>query len=339
VGLGLLVAFLTDYLERQIDDGPIEIALSILIPYAVYLAADAVHASGVLAVVACGLFLSRRSAHFFTPAVRIQVWSFWESFTYVLNGLVFVLIGLQLSHIRSAIRGYSLSTLIVDGAVFSLLIILLRLAWVYPAAGLAWLLRTRIGNRKESLPRANQIFVIGWTGMRGVVSLAAALALPEMLNNGSPFPQRSLIIFLTFCVILVTLVLQGVTLPPLIRALKLAGAAGRNCEEVEARRIVIEAAVSYLEEAKQQDVPETASLYEDLERHYRHRLASLRPRASHEQPMDAHARYVELSREAQRVERETAISLRNQGRISDEVLRRVERELDLSESRYLLRES
>ncbi len=339
IGLGLLFALVVDYVERQFDDGPIEIALSVLVPYAVYLAADAVRASGVLAVVACGLLLSRRSVYFFTPAVRIQVWSFWESFTFVLNGVVFVLIGLQLFHIRSAIRGYSLGTLLLDGAAFSLLIILLRLAWTYPAAGLSWLLRTRIGHHREKPPGARQIFVVGWTGMRGVVSLAAALALPQAMESGSPFSQRNLIVFLTFCVIFVTLVLQGITLPPLVRALKLAGAAGPDCEELEARRIVIEAAVSHLEEAKPKDREESASLYEDLVHHYRQRLASLRSTPEDETALSGHDRYIELSREVLRVEREAAVSLWNEGRINDEVLRRIERELDLNESRFLLGES
>jgi CPA1 family monovalent cation:H+ antiporter len=339
VGLGLLTALIVDYVERKFDDGPIEIALSVLVPYAVYLAADAVHASGVLAVVACGLLVSRRSVYFFSPAVRIQAWSFWASFTFVLNGVVFVLIGLQLFHIRSSIREYSLASLLFDGVTFSLLIILLRLAWAYPGAGLSWLIQTKIRKHKEKPPGARQIFVVGWTGMRGVVSLAAALALPQVLENGSPFWERNLIIFLTFCVIFVTLVLQGITLPPLIRALKLAGTAGPNCEELEARRIVLEAAVSHLEESKAKDREEAAGLYEDLAQHYRQRLVSLRPVPENEAALSNHDRYVELSREALRVERETVVSLWNQGRINDDVLRRIERELDLSESRFLLNES
>ena len=275
IALGLLVGFVADYIERRIDDGPIEITLSILIPYAAYLAAEEVHTSGVLAVVACGLLLSRRSANFFSPSVRLQAWSVWESLNFVLNGLVFVLIGLQLPASRASIRGYSLSTLVVDGAVFSVLLILLRVVWVFPGAGLSWLVRTRLLHQRERPPRRRQIFVLGWTGMRGVVSLAAALALPALLADGRPFPQRDLIVFLTFCVICVTLILQGVILPPLIRAPGLAGAAGPNCEEQEARRIVIDAAVSHLNDAKEKDGEETVALYEDLTRHYHQRRASL----------------------------------------------------------------
>lgn len=333
IGLGLLVGLIVDYIERRIDDGPIEITLSILVPYAVYLAADEVHASGVLAVVACGLFLSRRSASFFTPTVRIQIWSVWQSLNFVLNGFVFVLIGLQLPAIRASIRGYSLSALLLDGAIFSAILILLRLVWVYPGAGISWLVRTRLGHQNERRPRARAIFVLGWTGMRGVVSLAAAIALPAVLADGSPFPQRDLIVFLTFCVIFVTLVLQGITLPPLIRALGLAGGAGPNCEELEARRIVIEAAVSHLEDAKEKDSKESAPLYEDLTGHYRQRLANLQPGEGNQEQMTDHERHLELSLEALRVERETAILLRDEGRINDEVLRRIEHELDLSESR------
>jgi len=333
IALGLLVGFVAYYIERRIDDGPIEITLSILIPYAAYLAAEQVHASGVLAVVACGLFLSRRSANFFSPSVRLQAWSVWESLNYVLNGLVFVLIGLQLPEIRASIRGYSLSTLVVDGAVFSVLLILLRLLWVFPGAGVAWLVRTRLLHQRERRPRPRQTFILGWTGMRGVVSLAAALALPALLADGSPFPQRDLIIFLTFCVICVTLVLQGVTLPPLIRAFGLAGAAGPNCEEQEARRIMIDAAVSHLTDAKEKDSEEAAALYEDLTRHYHQRLASLEHGEVNQGQITDHDRHLELSLEALRVERETAVRLRDEGRINDDVLRLIERELDLSESR------
>ena len=334
VGLGLLVGWIVDYIERHIDDGPIEITLSILTPYTVYLAADAVHASGVLAVVACGLFLSRRSANFFSSSVRIQIWSFWQSFTFVLNGLVFVLIGLQLPVIRASIREYSLPRLVLEGAIFSVLLILLRLVWVFPGARVGYFLRTRFAHQNEKPPSARQTFVIGWTGMRGVVSLAAALALPIVVADGSPFPHRNVIVFLTFCVIVVTLVLQGITLAPLIRALRLSGSAGPDDEEQEARRIVIEAALSHLEAGKAKDTEESSGDYDHLADHYRKRLSALSAAEGSLEDIEAHDRYIELTREMLRVERETAVRLRNEGRINDEVLRRLERELDLNESRF-----
>jgi len=168
-----------------------------------------------------------------------------------------------------------------------------------------------------------------------VVSLAAALSLPRFLENGSDFPQRNFIVFLTFCVILVTLVLQGITLTPLVRILGLAGAAGPNCEELEARRIVLEAAVAHLESSKLKDEEETYESYEHLIEHYQNRLASLQPEAENEGSATDHRRYIELTRATYRIERETAVRLRNDGRINDQVLRRIERELDLNESRFL----
>jgi CPA1 family monovalent cation:H+ antiporter len=336
IGLGLLVGLVVDYIERRINDGPVEITLSILTPYAVYFAAQEVHASGVLAVVACGLFVSRRSDNFYSPEVRIQVYSVWDSLNFVLNGLVFVLIGLQLPAILASIRGYSLGTLLLDGAIFSVLLILLRLAWVFPGAGVSWLVRTRLLHQNEPWHGLRQIFVTGWTGMRGVVSLAAALALPTLLADGSPFPQRNLIVFLVFCVICVTLVLQGVTLPPLIRALGLAGGSGPKREEQEARRIVIEAAISHLRKAQVKDSKESAPHYEELIRHYHELLARLQTRDGRHVDVLDHERYFEIFLEAVRVERETVIRLRDESRISDEVLRIIERELDLTESRLAL---
>ncbi len=335
IAIGLAIGWFVDHFERRIDDGPIEVTISILVPYATYLAAQAVHASGVLAVVSCGLFLSRRSARLFSPAVRLGAMAFWQSFTFILNGLVFVLIGLQFPSVRASIQSYRPWTLLMYGAIFSVLLIILRLAWTFPGAGLAYWIRTRFLHHNEGLPPARQVFVVGWTGMRGVVSLAAALALPTVLRDGSPFPHRNMIVFLTFCVIFVTLVLQGLTLPPLIRFLGLAGAEGPNCEELEARRIVIQAALDHLEGASARDNHEFKKVYEDLMHHYRERLSSLKVNTSPGEEVTDHERYLALSLESLRVERETAIRLRNESRINDSVLRRIERELDLSESKLV----
>jgi monovalent cation/hydrogen antiporter len=332
VAIGLAVGWIVDHFERWIDDAPIEVTISILVPYMAYLAAQGVHASGVLAVVSCGLFLSRRSAQLYSPSVRIGLGSVWESLTFILNGLVFVLIGLQFSAIRNSIRSYHLSTIVIYGAVFSLLLVLLRLTWVFPGAHLSHFVRIRLGQRTEGPLEPRQVFVLGWTGMRGVVSLAGALALPTLLRDGSPFPQRNLIICLTFCVIFVTLVLQGLTLPPLIRLLGLAGGKGPDCEELEARRIAAQAALDQLESAKLRDREEATKIYDDVANHYRARLASLKVDAN---PKDVTAseRHRTVFLEGIAVERATTIRLRDEGRIGDTVLRRIERELDLDESR------
>jgi CPA1 family monovalent cation:H+ antiporter len=336
IGIGLIIGEIVHLIEHRIDDAPIEIALSILTPYVAYLAADSVRASGVLAVVACGLYLSRKSSHFFSANVRLQAWAVWDSLTFILNGLVFVLIGLQLPYVLGEIRDHSLGALIAYGAIFSALLILLRLMWTFPGAHLAYFLRRKFSHQHERTPGGRQIFVVGWTGMRGVISLAAAIALPQTLANGSPFAQRNMIIFLAFSVILVTLVLQGLTLPPLIRALGLAGAGEAQPEEKQARRAILEAALAYLKKAKDNGA-DSAEVYADLMQHYQHRLEVLGTQESAEVSgsRNFYKRFIDVSREALRIQRRTAVQLRNQGQISDELLRDLERELDLDEARLL----
>src|SRR4051812_1046782 len=336
IGVGLLIGEIVHIVEHRIDDAPIEIVLGILTCYVAYLAADFIHASGVLSVVTCGLYLSRKSSHFFSPSVRLQAWAVWESLTFGLNGLVFVLIGLQLPFVMAAIRDHTLRTLVLYGLSFSGLLILLRLIWMFPGAYLANVIRRRILHQKEPAPPARHIFVVGWTGMRGVVSLAAAIALPQALSDGTPFPQRNMIIFLAFSVILVTLVLQGLTLPSLIRALGVAGTSDEHPEEREARRTILQAALDQVEKSKEKVGPASAEIYDDLAQHYRSRLTTLEENTDGgKDPTspDFYSRYLEVSRELLRVERQTAIQLRNRGRIGDDLLRQIEHELDLSEAR------
>jgi CPA1 family monovalent cation:H+ antiporter len=341
LALGLLVGLIAEWLEHRIDDGPIEIVLSVLIPYAAYLAAETIHASGVLAVVACGLYMSNKSAHFFSPSVRVQVLAVWDAFTFILNGLVFVLIGLQLPFVLAGIREYSLRQLLLYGALFSGIVILLRLMWMFPSARIANLIRRKLLHQDVAAPSRRQLFVAGWTGMRGVVALAAAMSLPEKLANGTDFPQRNLIIFLTFSVILVTLVLQGLTLPPLIRALGLAGITGRSREEDDARRAMIDAALKQLRLEREHDSEQFREVYEEIEERYRHRIGSLQESENasgdHESAMHV-TRYKQLLQQLIRIERHTAVNLRNQGRLNDQVLRRIEHELDLTEIRLSIME-
>jgi CPA1 family monovalent cation:H+ antiporter len=338
IAIGLVIGEIVHLVEHRVDDAPIEIALSILTPYVAYLVADFVRASGVLAVVACGLYLSRKSSHFFSPTVRLQAWAVWESLTFILNGLVFVIIGLQLPYVMDTIRDHNLHTLILYGFVFSGFLILLRVIWMFPGAYLANVIRRRLLHQDDQLPPARNIFVVGWTGMRGVVSLAAAIALPQTLSDGAPFTQRNMIVFLAFSVILVTLVLQGLTLPPLIRALGVAGVSGSHPEEKEARRTILQAALNHLEKSRSEAGLEGAEVYEDLAQHYRLRLATLADEGDGNQDKigpSFYKRFNDLSRELLRVERQTAVQLRNQRRISDELLRVIEHELDLGEARLV----
>jgi monovalent cation/hydrogen antiporter len=336
--VGLAVGFLVDALERRIEDAPIEITISILVPYAAYLGAEELQGSGVLAVVASGLFLSRRSVGFFSPAVRIQATAVWDSLIFILNGLVFVMIGLQLPYVLAQIQDYSMRDLLFYGASFSALIVVLRLIWVYPGAYLSYYIRTHFLKQDEKPPSPRGIFIIGWTGMRGVIALAAALSLPATIAAGQPFPHRDLIVFLTFSVILVTLVVQGLSLPVIIRLMRLTVSSARDDEESEARRRMLESALEFLERASGKDRLEFADVYEDLTQHYRTRFATLLGEGNDEHGTAAEheERYRELTRELVRIERQTAVRLRDENKISDDVLRKLLHELDLAESRLLI---
>ena len=338
VVIGLIIGVIVGWLERFVDDGPIELVVSLVVPYAAYLAGEKAKASGVLAVVVCGIYLSRKSTEFFSPPVRLQVQGAWEALTFMLNGLVFVLIGLQLPYVLAGIHGrYSVGTLVFYGAVFSAVLIVLRLVWVFPAMKAAHFIeRHWLGRKEESLDR-REVFVVGWTGMRGVLALAAAISVPEVLADGRPFAARNLIVFLAFCVILVTLVLQGLTLPALIRRLGLAGAIKMGPEEKEARRLVLSAALRYLEDGRKKNGARAEHLYDDVTHRYRHRLAAVT--AGTEEGVDGldedtYSQLRSIAEGALQAERRTLIGLRDRGQIGDDVLRTMERELDLAESRY-----
>ncbi len=333
LAVGLIIGWIVEQIEHRIDDGPIEIAISILVPYTAYLTADRLRASGVLAVVVCGLYLSRRSSGFFSPGVRLQAWAVWEALDFILNGVVFVLIGLQLPYVLAGIHEYSHGTLFLYGALFSGLVIALRMLWNFPGAYLAHWIRTRLLHQRRKMPPVRAILVVGWTGMRGVIALAAAIALPQTLSDGSPFPQRNMIIFLAFCVIFVTLVLQGLTLPWLVRILGIADQAGRNPEEEAARREILETALTYLENERKKDGDEFTAIYEDLSGHYRHRLTDVLGKDDAENAIspEHHERLSRVSRELLQLERRCAVRMRNEGRINDETLRQLEHEIDLRE--------
>src|ERR1700729_4298537 len=196
LGIGLLIGVVVSWMERYIDDGPVELVVTLVVPYAAYLAAERAKASGVLAVVACGIYMSRKSTRFFSPAARLQVDGAWEALVFMLNGLVFVLIGLQLPYVLAGIHGrYGTGTLIFYGAVFSAVLIGLRMIWVFPAMKIASYAERRwLGHKDEIEVKPREVFVVGWTGMRGVLALAAAISGPEVLLIGQPFARRNLIV-------------------------------------------------------------------------------------------------------------------------------------------------
>ena len=334
IGIGLVIGVAVSWIERFIDDGPVELVVSVVVPYAAYLAGEEIRASGVLAVVACGLYMSRQSATFFSPSVRLQVASAWKALTFVLNGMVFMMIGLQLPYVMAAIHGkYGLATLLEYGVIFSVVLIVLRMVWVYPAVKIAGLVRWKKKQEEPLNPR--ETFVIGWTGMRGVLALAAAISVPEMLENGQPFGPRNLIVFLAFCVILVTLVLQGLSLPSLIRMLGLAGEKGMEPEERYARKVALKEALEFLQKERIERGEEFSHAYDDLIDRYEHRLEDIDEKAEPEgNKKETYRQMLALGEEAVKIERRTIIRLRDEGLISDDVLRTMESEMDLEETRF-----
>ncbi len=333
--VGLLCGAVVVWFEKWVDDGPVEIALSFIVAYGSYLAGEAVHSSGVISVVVCGLYLSRKSATFFSPQVRLQAGAVWEALEFLLNGLVFLLLGLQLPAVLTGIRGYSHIRLFLYGLAFSAVLIALRMIWVYPAANVTYIIRRRFQHQDEPTPNARSIFVVGWTGMRGVVALAAASSLPETLRNGQPFAQRNMIVFLTFSVILVTLVVQGVSLPAVLRLLRLKQEPTSGCDEGEARRLLLRRAIDYLQECRATDEPALQHAYDDLLHQYGHRLDSIVDCGPGIPAEDRHARTMaNVILETVRIEREELLQLRDAGSVDESVYRLLQHELDLSESRF-----
>jgi CPA1 family monovalent cation:H+ antiporter len=333
VFVGLAIGGVAALFEKWVDDGPIEIVISILVPYAAYLIGDRAHASGVIAVIACGMYMSRQSPEYMSPQVRLQMAAVWDALTFVLNGIVFVVIGLQLPYVMGQIGGLSRLVLLQYGVGFSAVIIALRMAWVYGETYIAYAVQRWVQKVEVEEPEPRGLFVIGWGGMRGVLSLAAAVSLPYALPGGRMFPQRSMIIYLAFCLIVATLVLQGLTLPWLIRSLGLSASGSTNDEEQEARRVMLREALVHLDRKRSKNRDQSA-MFGELIASYQRRLDALP--AEREKPAQGlidQARRGDAILAALQVEREVLIELRNEGRIDDEVLRTLQRELDFAESR------
>jgi monovalent cation/hydrogen antiporter len=333
--IGLLVGTMAAWIQRRIDDPPIEITIGLLTPFVAYLPAERLGLSGVLAVVTAGLHHGWRLPELTSSRTRLQAGPVWEMIEFLLNGFVFILIGLQLPTVVRALAGHSKLQLVGYAAAVSLAVILVRLLWIFPAAYLPRRLFPSL-RRRDPYPDWRHVALIGWTGMRGVVSLAAALALPLTTRSGAPFPGRDLILFLTFAVILATLVLQGLSLPPLIRWLGIEDDRAVEKEESEARLQANEAALARLDELARSESIKPDALHR-LRAEYLERVEVLSEECARESGGSPNrlfsSDYERLAREALQVERATLLRLRNQRIINDEVLRRIQRDVDLAEAR------
>jgi monovalent cation/hydrogen antiporter len=331
--IGLAAGWLIRQVRRRIDDPPTEITISILSGYAAYLPAEELGLSGVVAAVTVGVYVGWHTPELTTPLMRLQSQAVWGILTFLLNATLFLLVGLQLPSVIEAIDEESAGHLLAWGWLIAGVVIGTRLIWQFTVVYVIRALDRREIQRSRRAPWQWRL-IGGWAGVRGSVSLAAALAIPTLTDAGAPFPARDLIIYLTFAVILITLVGQGLTLGPLIRWLDVHDDGAEEREEVAARIRLAEAAIARTEELQGQDWvrDETVERVRGLYDYRRRRFGAIGDGdgAEYEERTSA---YIRLMMELLDAQREELISLRNHGEISDEVRRRVERELDLEESR------
>lgn len=328
IAVGLVVARLSVPATQRLREPLLQAMLSLAIPYCAYVLAESLHVSGVLAVVAAGLLRARYAPHIATPQSRIVVIAMWNILVFLLNTFIFMLIGLQLSGIWERLSGYGLGELIVASLALTAIAIAVRFLWVFSAAHLPRWLSGSAAQRDPLSPNAH-VVVVSWCGMRGIVSLAAALALPSALGDGQAFPYRDLIVFLTFAVIVLTLVGQGLTLAPLIRALKVGSDWSVHEEARRARRAMAAAAIRAIDRfAEEEGIPGAGVAH--LRRLYEEDGERASARAI---VMTHEADYPKkLRRAALAAKRDELIELWRRNQISDEVFRDLERRLDHEES-------
>jgi CPA1 family monovalent cation:H+ antiporter len=333
---GIGVGWLMLRLRRWVGDPRVEIVLSLLTPYVAFWPPQHLGGSGVLATVTAGLYISWNGLRLISAATRLQGIFFWDFLIYLIEGMVFLITGLQARTLLERIGGWPTAELLIPAAVVCIVVIVARFVWVFPAIYLPrWLIPPI--RRKDPSPPWQWAAALAFTGVRGIVSLAAALAIPLTVTGGQPFPQRDLILFLTFCVILVTLVGQGLMLPTVIRALGLANAGRKErrlarVNEHAARRQAIQAVLDRLDAlAAERNLSE--EIVKPLRAHHRDRLHHVENRSdgndSHRRLTDLHD---EVERELIEAERDYINDLAQGGKLDDEARRNIERELDLRDA-------
>jgi CPA1 family monovalent cation:H+ antiporter len=339
VAIGFLLAWAYVKIYRFWSDPESEILSSFLLSYFAYFAAEQAHASGVLAVVMAGLHLGWHSPTLFSATSRIRSFAVWRMAIFLINAFIFLLIGLQLPTVVAGLEGYPMADLAWWCGVIFVGIAAVRILWVYIGAYLPRMWSERIRST-EPEPGVKNVLVVGWTGLRGVVSLAAALALPLETESGLPFPYRNFILFASFAIILGTLVVQGLTLRPLILWLKLPEDKSSEEEILQAKIRVTERVMEKVVEMEEQGKC-TGPVFDRIKGFYEDRLADLRERLEQESGVEAVEQpgaFRTLQEQKiwwllARVEREALVAMRAAQEIGDETLHEIEREIDLLESR------
>jgi Na+/H+ antiporter len=337
VAIGLAVGSVVAWVRAHLEDPPVEITISLLTGYAAYLPAEELGLSGVVAAVTVGLYMGSQTSRVTDATVRMQGDAVWQILVFLLNSFLFVLVGLQLRGILDDLGGerYGTGDLVLYGALASLTVVAVRFAWVYLFSYLSpSFFKGRRG--REALPAPGYVAIVGWMGMRGAVSLAAALALPVSTEQGARIAERPLIQFIVFCVILATLVIQGLSLPLVVRLLGVTGGDDDLEQEGRARLLAAEAALESVEElarepwTRDDSIDRLRGIYKYRHRRFAARFDDDEDDGAYEERSSNWMRMMFTVIEAQR---EALEHMRNRGEISDDVLRHVEQELDLEERR------
>ena len=336
IAIGLVVGFVVAEIRRRLDDTPTELTISLLTAYAAFIPADELGLSGVLAAVTTGIYLGWRAPEVASPQTRLQGFAVWEILVFLLNATLFILIGLQLPVIADGLDAYSVGELVGYSALVCATVIGARFVWMFTMPYVIRALDRRPQQRERRVDARMRV-VSAWSGMRGAVSLAAALALPLETDAGAPLPERELLLFITFALILVTVVGQGLTLPRLIERLGVKeDGAEEEAEEARARYAAARAARDRLDELAVEDwtrddtVDRARRLFQFRQLRIKVRTGKIEDDDGIE---DRSLAYQRLMRELYVVQRRAVVELRNGGEISNDVMHRIERELDLEESR------
>ena len=334
VAIGLAVGWVIAEIRKRTVDAQVSITISILTGYAAFVPADAIDASGVLAAVTAGLYMGIRGPSIIPARIRLQGFFVWDLLDFILNATLFVLVGLQLRAVVDGLSGFSASTLAGYALAVSGVVVLTRLVWAYTLPYVIRMLDRRPAQRARRVGAGPRL-VIAWSGMRGAVSLAAALAIPLTTDAGGAFPQRDLIIFLTFAVIFFTLVVQGLSLPLLIRRLGVESDGTEESEEVRARLVASKAALDRLDELEAEDwtrndtVERMRALYDYRTRRFAARAGKIEDDGFEHRALT----YQRMVQDVLAAQRNALIQMRSDGEVSNEVMNRVIREMDLEESR------
>ena len=341
VAAGMIVGFLLVFAHRKLhNNAVVETSLSLLTPFLAYALAEEFHTSGILAVVTAGLVISRRAREIFSFETRLLTNGVWETAIFLLNGIVFILIGLQLPDLVKDLSSTTLYELIGYGIIISVVIIIIRIIWVFAGAYHQILFKKKRKNDgTEETTDWKNVLVVAWTGTRGVVSLAAALALPFTLQNGEDFPKRHSILLLAFSVIMITLVVQGLTLPLLIKLLKIKPATILlQKEESDLSLVLTESSLQYINNDFPGEIDEVA--VERIKKQYEFNYKMLFNKSDNllqnnqiESQFNSVHRFLLAQLEVIKFQRNLLLKFQNEGRYSEEALNNAERELDIEEMR------